>query len=176
MLTRLKVNGFKNLVDIDVRFGPFTCIAGANGVGKSNLFDAIIFLSALAEKPLLDAAKSVRDEEGRSSDIHSLFHRVGNTYDEEMTFEAEMIVPEKGFDDLGQSAKAKITFLRYRLKIGFHADKAGGLELLFKDLKHLKLGEASKHLLFDHKAASWRKSAVIGRRSGIAFISTALER
>lgn len=175
MLTRLKVNGFKNLVDIDVRFGPFTCIAGANGVGKSNLFDAIMFLSALAEKPLLDAAKSVRDEEGRSSDIHSLFHRVGNTYDEEMTFDAEMIVPEKGFDDLGQSAKAKITFLRYRLKIGFRADKAGGLELLFEELKHLKLGEASKHLLFDHKAASWRKSAVIGRRSGIAFISTELE-
>lgn len=38
MLTRLKVNGFKNLVDVDVRFGPFTCVAGANGVGKSNLF------------------------------------------------------------------------------------------------------------------------------------------
>lgn len=34
MLTRLKVSGFKNLVDVDVRFGPFTCIAGANGVGK----------------------------------------------------------------------------------------------------------------------------------------------
>ena len=30
MLSRLKVNGFKNLVDVDVRFGPFTCIAGAN--------------------------------------------------------------------------------------------------------------------------------------------------
>lgn len=27
MLTRFKVNGFKNLVDVDVRFGPFTCIA-----------------------------------------------------------------------------------------------------------------------------------------------------
>ena len=39
MLTRFKVSGFKNLVDTDVRFGPFTCIAGANGVGKSNLFD-----------------------------------------------------------------------------------------------------------------------------------------
>ena len=43
MLTRLKVSGFKNLVDVDIRFGPFTCIAGANGVGKSNLFDAINF-------------------------------------------------------------------------------------------------------------------------------------
>src|SRR5664279_2460242 len=85
MLTRLKVNGFKNLVDVDVRFGPFTCIAGANGVGKSNLFDAIMFLSALADKTLIDAAKSVRDEEGRSSDIRGLFHRVGNKYAEEMT-------------------------------------------------------------------------------------------
>ncbi|MEH2437635.1 MAG: AAA family ATPase [Nostoc sp.] len=49
MLTRLKVSGFKNLVDVDVRFGPFTCVAGANGVGKSNLFDAIRFLSATAD-------------------------------------------------------------------------------------------------------------------------------
>lgn len=43
MLTRLKVNGFKNLLDVDIRFGPFTCIVGGNGVGKSNLFDAIHF-------------------------------------------------------------------------------------------------------------------------------------
>jgi AAA15 family ATPase/GTPase len=58
MLTRLKVSGFKNLVDVDVRFGTFTCIAGANGVGKSNLFDAIRFLSALASLPLVEAALS----------------------------------------------------------------------------------------------------------------------
>lgn len=43
MLTRLKVSGFKNLVGVDIRFGPFTCIAGPNGSGKSNLFDAISF-------------------------------------------------------------------------------------------------------------------------------------
>lgn len=64
MLTRLKVSGFKNLVDVEVRFGPFTCIAGANGVGKSNLFDAINFLSNLASLPLVEAAMSVRDEGG----------------------------------------------------------------------------------------------------------------
>ncbi len=175
MLTRLKVSGFKNLIDVDVRFGPFTCIAGANGVGKSNLFDVIMFLSALADKPLLDAARSVRDAEGRSSNIRSLFHHIGDTYVDEISFEVEMIVPESGIDDLGQSAKAKITFLRYELKIGFCADKSGGLELLREGLTHIKLGDASKHLLFDHKAASWRKSAVIGRRSGTAFISTVEE-
>jgi AAA15 family ATPase/GTPase len=48
MLTRLRVKGFKNLLDIDVRFGPFTCNAGVNGVGKSNQFDAIHYLSSIA--------------------------------------------------------------------------------------------------------------------------------
>src|SRR5271166_4653246 len=99
MLTRLKVTGFKNLIDVDVRFGPFTCIAGVNGVGKSNLFDAIRFLSALADRPFLDAAKSVRDEQGTTGDVRSLFHRVENTAEGEMSFEAEMVIPEKDYDD-----------------------------------------------------------------------------
>jgi predicted ATPase len=175
MLTRLKVTGFKNLVDVDVRFGPFTCIAGPNGAGKSNLFDAIIFLGALAEKPMIDAAKSVRDEEGRASDIRSLFHRAGGNHATEISFEAEMIVPETGIDDLGQVAKAKITFLRYRVNIGIRAEnvhKAGGLEILYEELSHINLGTASQNILFPHKVAAWRHSAVKGRRSGGAFIST----
>jgi len=50
MLTRLKVTGFKNLVDVDIKFGPFTCIAGANGVGKSNLFEATIGRSKVSAR------------------------------------------------------------------------------------------------------------------------------
>ena len=82
MLTRLRVSGFKNLVDVDVSFGPFTCIAGANGVGKSNLLDAILFLSALSNGPLLDAALSVRDQGAKTGDIRGLFHHVGDDYQE----------------------------------------------------------------------------------------------
>ena len=73
MLTRLKVSGFKNLVDVDVRFGPFTCIAGPNGTGKSNLFDAIRFLSALSDQTFMDAAMSVRDEKGHSGMSEAFF-------------------------------------------------------------------------------------------------------
>ncbi len=175
MLTRLKVNGFKNLVDVDVRFGPFTCIAGANGVGKSNLFDAIHFLSALADRPLVDAALSVRDEGGRTADIRSLFHRVGSEYASEMTFEAEMIVPKSGVDDLGQTAEASITFLRYSLALAYRADDSkrafGFLELIKEELTHITLGEARKHLLFPHKP-EWLKSAVSGQRRVPFFIST----
>jgi len=103
MLTRLKVNGFKNLVDVDVAFGPFTCIAGVNGVGKSNLFDAITFLGSLAEKPLLEAALSVRSQGERGADLRSIFHRVGDRYSDEMAFGAEMLIPNRviGLDCTG---------------------------------------------------------------------------
>ncbi len=73
MLTRLKINGFKNLVRVDLYFGPFTCIAGANAIGKSNLFDAILFFRSLMEMPIMDAAMAVRDDRGAVSDVRHLF-------------------------------------------------------------------------------------------------------
>lgn len=174
MLTRLKVSGFKNLVDVDVRFGPFTCVAGANGVGKSNLFDAIRFLSAIADRPLIDAALSVRDEGGRTADVRSLFHRVGDNYASEMSFEAEMIVPYEGVDDLGQQAKASITFLRYAVTLAYRTEDSlrslGSLEILYEGLDHINLGDAQASLVFPH-IDEWRKSAVRGRRTS-PFIST----
>ena len=106
MLTRLRVSGFKNLVDLDVRFGPFTCVAGPNGVGKSNLFDAIRFLSNLTTMTLTEAALSVRDEDARSTDVRSLFHRTGENYAEAISLEAEMLLPKEEWDDLGQRAEA----------------------------------------------------------------------
>lgn len=178
MLTRLSVSGFKNLVDVDVRFGPFTCIAGANGVGKSNLLDAIAFLSALSEKPLIDAALCVRDEGGRSGDVRSLFHRVGDTYDEKMSFEVEMIVPKTGYDDLGQPAEATITFLRYALVLRYRETEGqravGGLEILKEELAQLPRSEARKRLPFP-RSETWTKSVLSGRR-GTPFISTASDR
>ncbi len=176
MLTRLKVSGFKNLVDVDIRFGPFTCIAGANGVGKSNLFDAIQFLSALADNTLIKAALSVRHSEGgRTADVRSLFHRMGGQYDQKISFEAEMIVPAEGIDNLGQKARAAITFLRYKIGLAYQEDEnlpsIGSLTLLYENLEHINLGDAPKHLPFPHAARKWRNSAVQGRRTS-PFIST----
>jgi predicted ATPase len=174
MLTRLKVSGFKNLIDVDIRFGPFTCIAGANGVGKSNLFDAIRFLSALADLPLTEAALSVRDEEGKTGDIRSLFHRVGESYASYIKLVAEMIIPSTGVDDLGQKAKASITFLEYSLCLKYREDHSlrslGSLEIVNESLERIKLNDATKKIWFPHKP-NWRKSAIVGRRSP-PFIST----
>ncbi len=175
MLTRLKVTGFKNLVDVDVHFGPFTCIAGQNGVGKSNLFDAIRFLSALADKTFLDAAKSVRDEGGRSGDLRALFHKVGDRQAERMRFEAEMIILREGIDDLGLRAKATSTFLRYTLELGLRQDHSqssiGELELVKEELTYIKPAEVAGRLLFP-LSDTWRDAVVPKSTRKIMFIST----
>jgi predicted ATPase len=178
MLTRLKVSGFKNLVDIDVHFGPFTCIAGANGVGKSNLFDAILFLSSLTERTLAEAALSVRDESQRTGDIRGIFHRIGSEYDREMRFEAEMILPKQGLDDLGQHVVASITLVRYVLRLGLRnvetsVSDAGPLEVLEETLVPMRLRDASEHILFP-VTKEWRESVLEGRRTS-DFISTELQ-
>ena len=174
MLTRLSVSGFKNLVDAQVSFGPFTCIAGANGVGKSNLFDAIRFLSNLADDSLQEAGLTVRDPISRNSSLESLFTKTGEGHADTMHFEAEMIVPPTGIDDLGQPATAQITYLRYRLVLGYEADSVvstrGRLVIREEELTHINAGDASKALGFAYRA-EWRKSVIMGRRT-VPFIST----
>ena len=178
MLTRLKVNGFKNLVDVDVYFGPFTCVAGANAVGKSNLFDAIHFLRAIADRPLIEAALSIRAEGRRNTDIRSLFHRVGDDSDSEMSFVAEMIIPQEGWDDLGQNAKARTYFSSvfgdHSLSCGRIWFRTSGFARIKKEeLIRITKGEAHKKLLFDHNT-KWLYSAVKGRRVS-PYISTEID-
>ena len=162
MLTRLEVHGFKNLVDVDVRFGPFTCIAGGNGVGKSNLFDAIRFLGALGDLPLNEAAGLVRDE-GGGGDLQSLFTKVGEERLEQMRFAAEVIIQAEGVDDLRQAARATATYLRYELHLGFReadAELPERLVLEHESLIPLKIGDLRRQLPFRYNDI-WRRSAVI---------------
>lgn len=53
MIIRIKIDGFKSLTSTELYLRPFTCIAGANAAGKSNFFDALVFLSKLADEPIL---------------------------------------------------------------------------------------------------------------------------
>ena len=176
MLTRLQVSGFKNLVNVDLRFGPFTCMVGPNGAGKSNVFDAIRFLHALSGHTLMEAAASVRDQDSRTADVQSLFHHTGGKYAERMSFAAEMIVPAKAVDDLGQEAEATITFLRYSLELAYRdpsdSRTPGSMEITKEELVHIPQGAAAKHLLFPHRAKDWRRSVVHGQRRVPYFIST----
>jgi predicted ATPase len=101
---------------------------------------------------------------------------VGDTYDSKMSFDAEMIIPSEGEDDLGQKAEATITFLRYSLELAYRTDNSlrsfGSLEILKEELVHITRGDASKHLLFPHTAKTWRSTAIVGQRRASFFIST----
>jgi predicted ATPase len=122
MLTRLEVDGFKNLLGLEIDLGAFTCIAGVNATGKSNIFDVIQFLSLLADKSLLDVAQEVRGVHGdRLGDPRDLFWNGYAAGAHRMSFAAEMIVPLRVEDDFGRPAKPTTSYLRYELELGYQA-------------------------------------------------------
>ena len=173
MIIRIKIDGFKSLLKTDLYFGPFTCIAGANAIGKSNFFDALQFLSKLADNSILQAAKSIRSENQKHSDIKDIFFKSGMHYYKKMSFEVDMIVPQKAEDDLGQIAEAKITSLKYilELKLNDEGDDSEPIEILREELQPITLGNAQKGLYFDFKK-DWLDTVLEGRRAGTPFIST----
>ncbi len=171
MLTRLKVEGFKSLLDVDIRFGPFTCIAGMNAVGKSNLFDAIRFLHLLTRHPIMEAVKLLRETKGRSPDPRSLFTAFEGFRAKEMRFTAEMIVARHVEDELGVTSDAQISTLQYVLAFKLADEDEGRLELLHESLKPIKVSDANKALGF-RSSKEFRESAIQGVRRGGPFIDT----
>lgn len=174
MITRIKIDGFKSLVNADLYFGPFTCIAGANAIGKSNFFDALSFLSNLADKTIVEASKSVRSENQRHSNIRDIFFRSGSGYMNYMEFEADMLIPGTGVDDLGQTAEAAITSLRYnlKLKLSSETDENEPIEIIHESLNPITLSDTKKNIKFEFKK-DWIDSILAGRRStNNPFIST----
>jgi predicted ATPase len=175
MLTRLQVTGFKNLIDLDIHFGPLTCFAGCNGVGKSNIFDAICFLGNLARKSLLDAAFSIRGEKPRSGDIRHIFYHHKSNFIPEMSLIADMLISPSAIDDLGQEAMATYTYLRYTLKLRYRkedkSDKSlSPIEIAFEELTYLRKGDY-KDLIKFSRSPEWDESVLIGKKAS-KFIST----
>ncbi|MEU6438547.1 ATP-binding protein [Streptomyces albidoflavus] len=173
----MEVDGFKNLLDLSIDFGPFTCIAGENGTGKSNVFDAVQFLSLLADRSMMEAAQEVRGVHGeRHGDPRDLFWKGYSPSSYRMRFAAEMIVPGEVEDDFGRVAAPTTSFLRYELEIGYQEpsglDRFGRLTLLREDLRLIKKGDAKDHLKFPHSAGNFRNAVIIGHRSGAPYIST----
>jgi len=177
MLTRFQVDGFKNLLGFDAYFGPYTCIAGPNAVGKSNIFDAIEFLSLLADHTFLEATQRLRLRGEQIVDPRSLFWNNAESKEPIISFGVEMIVPPEVTDDFGREVSATTTFLRYDLKLRYlppdpASPQIGRIQLEHESLTHVNLGEAHKHLPWPHSKKYFRDTVVRGRRSGAAYIST----
>lgn len=179
MLTRLEVNGFKNLFDVVVELGPYTCIAGPNAVGKSNLFDVIEFLSLVMDHPFMEAAQQIRSAGSRMGDPRTLFWVDGaKEAPPQMTLAAEMLVPEVVFDDFGQEARATSTFLRYELTLEYVPPSVGGpvqiggIRLVHEDLNYVTQSQATARLRWKSSASKFRQKVVKNARKGTGYIST----
>lgn len=177
MLTRLEAHGFKNLLNFSLDFGPLTCIAGPNAVGKSNIIDAIRFLSLLSDHSMLEAALQLRGGEPETSDIEDLFWTDGDRRLDRIELAAEMIVDAEVKDDFGRPAQATSSFLRYEVEIGYRPPSParglhGDLVLLDERLEYIAQRDAHKHLKFPHSAQRFRKGVVYNDRYGGPFISS----
>ena len=175
MLTRLEVDGFKNLLKFEVDFGPFNCIAGPNGVGKSNIFDAIRFLSLLADNTITEAARKVRGEL-ETADVRDIFWTDGKDRANQFRIAAEMIVDSKVVDDIGRSVDVKSTYLRYEVEIGYEEPelehgKLGGLVLRKESLHGYTKEQAKERLRFPY-TNEFFDAVIRNRKGGRTFIST----
>lgn len=174
MITRIRIHGFKSLLNTDLHLGPFTCIAGVNAIGKSNLFDALMFLSRLSDNTIVEAARSVRSEHKKHSDIKDIFYKSGSQYLPKMTFEVDMLVSKIAEDDLGQRAEASITSLRYILELRLNESSSNRelIEITKEELLPITQNDFKEQTYFDYDNA-WMKTVLSGRRlARNPFIST----
>ncbi len=112
MITRIEIDGFKSLRGFSLDLEPLTAVVGANGVGKSNLFDALLLLSRMgAGVKLTDAFK-----EGRGR-ILDQFARGAEDAATRMSFAVEALLPTRVADESGNIAELGHTRVRYEIEI-----------------------------------------------------------
>jgi AAA15 family ATPase/GTPase len=132
MFTRIEIDGFKSFEGFGLDLRPFSVVVGANAAGKSNLFDALRFISRLAETDIRSAMQDLRGEP------HEFF-RVG--YDQKpcsrMKFAVELLLDPSVKDPYGQEKKLTNTRIRYEVAIE-RRPSSTGLEKLFVSHEHAR--------------------------------------
>jgi AAA15 family ATPase/GTPase len=86
MLTRIEIDGFKTFDRFALDLHPLTAIVGPNASGKSNLFDSLRFLSALAQPDIRTAMQGLRGEP------EELFRQTPNGQADCITFAIEVVL------------------------------------------------------------------------------------
>ncbi len=170
MLTYIKINGFKSFHQFEMKFTPFTVIAGANASGKSNLFDALKLLARLAETDNLK--KAFKEQRG---DFMELFTQYAeNEYATEMEFCVEMLVNKEVKDAWGNEANLKYTRLRYELKLKRFTNGSGiqDLSITHESLINIKYKDDQWiKIIPQAQMENWLPKMDKGRRT-IPYIET----
>ena len=138
MITQIEIDGFKTFKDFKVELAPFQVIVGANGSGKSNLFDALHLLSRLAEVDIRSAFQELR------GDAHELYTFLPNGQrSKQMRIAVELLVNRNVQDSLGKEAELNYTRLRYEIAIIQRTDERGleQLQVIHESLRLIPQSE-----------------------------------
>lgn len=112
MLTRIEINGFKTFEKFSLDLRPFTAVVGPNASGKSNLFDAMQLLAALADHDIYSAMQGLRGEP------EEFFRQTADGSNDSMSIAIEVFLDSAGTDDFGRSYNVLAQRLRYELTLG----------------------------------------------------------
>jgi predicted ATPase len=163
MITKVEIDGFKSFHNFEMTLHPFQVIVGPNGVGKSNLFDAIMLLSRLAEgNNLYEAFRSSR------GDVQEQFAQLADgTRAQEMCFAVELLLDKIVEDDFGVQEEVSSTRVRYELVIERRQEQ--GFERLYVTQENLTHIIKKKDEWFHNRAGidNW-----IVRNRRASYIST----
>lgn len=120
MITRIELDGFKTFQNFSLDLSPLQVIVGANGVGKSNLFEALKLLGRLASTSLRSAFQDLR------GDVGELFAvQLDGGSASTISLAVEILVDQRVRDDWGVVQDLKFPRLRYELEIARHKDDQG---------------------------------------------------
>lgn len=171
MITYIRINGFKSFQNFEMEFTPLTVIAGTNASGKSNLFDALMLLSRLAESDKLQTA--FKEQRGEMIELFTKYN--DEQFASEMEFAVEMLLNKKVKDAWGGTAELKYTRLRYELKIIRYTNESGiqDLKVFSEKLENLKHKEDKwiQNIPKD-QLDYWRPKIPKGARRAIPYILT----
>lgn len=124
MITRIEIDGFKSFTDFGLDLEPFTVIAGVNGVGKSNLFDALRHVQRLVRGGAQAGPPTLRSAfESTRGSLHDLFtwHPDGSRA-QHMRFAVELVLPESIHDPYGVEKPLVHRRVRYEVRVGIADD------------------------------------------------------
>jgi predicted ATPase len=124
MITRIEIDGFKSFTDFGLDLEPFTIVAGVNGVGKSNLFDALRHVRRLVGGGSRQGPPTLRSAfESTRGSLHDLFtwHPDGSRSDR-MRFALELLLPESVRDPYGVEKSLVHRRVRYEVEVSIDHD------------------------------------------------------
>ncbi|MBE2194457.1 MAG: AAA family ATPase [Anaerolinea sp.] len=113
MLTRIEISGFKSFQGFSVDFRPFQVFIGPNGVGKTNLFDAVTLLAALAGDQTVEQALCMG--RGELSELFTLYP--DGTRAKKISLAAEMLINRQIEIGAEKPRSLLSTRLRYEVEL-----------------------------------------------------------